>query len=429
MKAELEGMSAVLLTAIDTYATEVAGAAIVYDSHSHPYFFADTNANGQLDDGEGKYVNWTARLLKAAYNYQYYQKDPGAFAHNPKYLVEVLHDSIADLNAALTTPVAFSGARSDAGHFDGTSETFRHWDAEGDVPSSCSKCHGGAEGLHFYLDHGISAAVEPANGMKCVTCHANVPGYGLVEVADVTFPSGEVVDFGAKDNLCATCHSGREAKATVDAAIAANKLGFKNVHYLPAAAVLAGSAAKVGYELDGKTYAGAWDHYGGAGAASCNFCHGAVSTEHSFQVADNANACKGCHAASDVHAIRLAAPDLDGDGNKTEPLGDELATLADALYAQMQVVGTAAATPLAYDDHSYPYFFKDTNGNGVVDPDEAASSNGFKGWTPDLMKAAFNFQLYNKEPGAWAHNFAYIGQLLYDSIELLGGDVSTYKRP
>jgi hypothetical protein len=45
------------------------------------------------------------------------------------------------------------------------------------------------------------------------------------------------------------------------------------------------------------------------------------------------------------------------------------------------------------------------------------------------MKAAHNFQIWVKEPGAWAHNTNYIAQLLIDSIEDLGGDVSSFKRP
>jgi len=84
------------------YAANVAGAAIVYDGHSHPYFFKDANANGQKDEGEGSYAAFTPRLLRAAYNYQYAQKDPGAFAHNGKYVIQVLYDSIADLGAKVT---------------------------------------------------------------------------------------------------------------------------------------------------------------------------------------------------------------------------------------------------------------------------------------------------------------------------------------
>ena len=41
------------------------------------------------------------------------------------------------------------------------------------------------------------------------------------------------------------------------------------------------------------------------------------------------------------------------------------------------------------------------------------------------MKAAYNYQLSRKEPGAWAHNFDYVAQLLFDSVADLGGSVTT----
>jgi hypothetical protein len=46
-------------------------------------------------------------LLRAAYNYQWAQKDPGAFAHNGQYIVQVLQDSLEDLGvdvAGMTRP-------------------------------------------------------------------------------------------------------------------------------------------------------------------------------------------------------------------------------------------------------------------------------------------------------------------------------------
>ena len=45
------------------------------------------------------------------------------------------------------------------------------------------------------------------------------------------------------------------------------------------------------------------------------------------------------------------------------------------------------------------------------------------------MKAAFNYQMSRKEPGAWAHNFNYMAELLYDSVEDLGGSVAGLVRP
>jgi hypothetical protein len=83
--------------ALQAYAADTAGVALIYSSTSYPYFFADANANGAIDEGEGAYASWTPTLLRAAYNYQYSQKDPGAFAHNGKYVIQFLYDSLADL--------------------------------------------------------------------------------------------------------------------------------------------------------------------------------------------------------------------------------------------------------------------------------------------------------------------------------------------
>ena len=36
------------------------------------------------------FKSWTARLVRATYNFQLARKDPGAFAHNAKYVIELL---------------------------------------------------------------------------------------------------------------------------------------------------------------------------------------------------------------------------------------------------------------------------------------------------------------------------------------------------
>ena len=56
-------------------------------------------------------------------------------------------------------------------------------------------------------------------------------------------------------------------------------------------------------------------------------------------------------------------------------------------------------------------------------------ANRFTAWTPALMKAAHNFQISLKEPGAWAHNFDYMAQLLYDSAVDLSGAGQGMRRP
>ena len=85
---EVETIHEALYAAIQDYAANVIGTPIEYNAHAYPYWFTA--------DGE-RYGNWTPRLLQAAYNYQYGAKDPGAFAHNGKYIVQVLYDSLADV--------------------------------------------------------------------------------------------------------------------------------------------------------------------------------------------------------------------------------------------------------------------------------------------------------------------------------------------
>ena len=135
--SEIAGMQDTLYKGIQEYAKTVAGAPIVYDAASYPYFLADADEDGKADvDDKGaaiSYKSWTPRLLKAAYNYQTSVKDPGAFAHNAKYIIELLYDSTADLNEKLGTIDMSMMQRNDPGHFAGNTEPFRHWDEEGEV--------------------------------------------------------------------------------------------------------------------------------------------------------------------------------------------------------------------------------------------------------------------------------------------------------
>ena len=438
---ELEGLRDRLLTAIRTYATGEGFGAICYSAAVYPYWFKDSDDNGSCSAEEAafpnRYATWTPRLVRAAYNYQVSLKDPGAFAHNAKYIIQLLHDATSDIATALGQPALIgSSQRDDFGHFNGASEAARHWDAGEQVDATCSKCHGGSDGFRFFLKYGVGTTVaEPDNGLDCATCHDSFgTQFSLVQVAQVTFPSGITIKSDdSTTNMCSTCHSGRESKSTIDAQIAANKLGFRNVHYLPAAAVRQGTAAKVGYEYDGRTYAGLWSgHPGGDG---CNSCHSGSLTQHTFLPSDNFATCKTCHLTAatlaDIRSPTLHGVDYDGDGNANEALADEVTGLGVVVLARMNDVVTAAGgTGICYDANAYPYFFIDLNGNGSCDgAAEATFANSFKAWTPALMKAAHNFQMSQKDPGAWAHNFNYIAQLLFDSVDDLGGSTTGLIRP
>ncbi len=437
---EIDGLREMLYQAIQAYASEVAGAAIVYDQQTYPYFFIDTNANGAVDEGEAVfpngYKNWTARLLKAAYNYQVSTKDPGAFAHGGKYIIQLLYDSIEDLNQAISAPVDLSNAhRIDRGHFAGSEEAFRHWDEDGEVEAACAKCHS-ATGLPLFLKEGVTISQPISNGLNCATCHDDLSTFTRRAVNDVKFPSGAVLTFGeANDsNLCINCHQGRESKASVDAAIGdlgddevSERLSFRNPHYFAAGATLFGAEANGAYMYAGKEYNGRNLHV--AGFDTCLGCHDAHGLAVKFE------ACSSCHpmvkSAEDLKLIRMSTDtDYDGDGDAGEGIAGELETMAEMLYQAIRDYAAAQGLPaIVYHPYAYPYFFVDTNGNGEADADEANFGNRYASWTPRLLRAAYNYQWFMKDPGAFAHNGKFMLQVLYDSLQDLGVNVSNMNRP
>jgi hypothetical protein len=373
--------------------------------------------------------------LKAAYNYQVSVKDPGAFAHGGKYIIELLYDSIEDLNGALATPIDLSEAnRVDDGHFAGSEEPFRHWDEDGEVSATCSKCHS-AGGLPLFLKDGSTISQPLANGFKCTTCHQSIslvngqleaPRY---EVAEVEFPSGAVIDSGDPNmNLCMNCHQGRTSTVTVNEATEGidddtvdEALRFLNVHYFAAGATRFGTEAKGAYEYEGKEYVGFFEHI--SDFDGCTECHSTHGLD--VQVAECGDCHDGVETVEDLRTIRESDEDFDGDGNTDEGLAEEIDTMREALYAAIQdYAKNEVGTAIAYNTSANPYFFIDTNGNGEADPDESNSDNRYATWTPRLLRAAYNYQYSTKDPGAFTHNGRYILQTLYDSLEDLSTQVS-----
>lgn len=445
---EIEGLQELLYQAMQVYAAEVAGTPIVYDSHAYPYFFVDTDGNGELDEGEAVFPNaykaFTGNLLKAAYNYQVSLKDPGGYAHNPKYIIELLYDSIESLNAQIAEPVDLAEAeRDDPGHFDATVEAFRHWDADGEVPGTCARCHT-ADGLPIYLKNSVNIASEPSASLTCTTCHDSLTEFTTYISNTVTFPSGARLSFGEEEpaNLCLNCHQGRESTVSVNRAITTagvgdddvtDKLTFRNVHYFAAGATLFGSEAMGAYQYADKDYNGRNFHV--EEAQICTDCH----YKHELNI--RVSLCGDCHdnveTQADVRLIRADADDkepvdYDGDGDTDEPIADEIASFQVALLTAIQAYATeTAGAAIAYDAHSHPYWFIDTNGNGTADTDEVNGGNRYVAWTPNLLRAAYNYQYSQKDPGAFAHNPDYILQALYDSLESIGGAdaVANFTRP
>lgn len=441
MGEEIAGLQEILYAQIQKYAKDKAGAEIKYDAATYPYFLGP--------DGKA-YPKWTPRLLKAAYNYQVSIKDPGAFAHGNKYIVQLLHDSIEDLGGDVTKL-----ARDDAGHFAGNTMAFRDWDeANRTVPFGCVKCHT-AEGLPTFIQNGGSivvtatgstvttgvGAMPASNGFQCSTCHNEAKWPETYTVASVTFPSGKTVSLGGKDadgkfvadksNLCILCHMGRESTVSVNNAMKGKEedtvdpkapISFKNVHYFAAGATLFGNDVMGAYQYADQKYVGLSVHP----VTKCVDCH----DKHALEV--KADTCKACHAdAAKPEDIRNKddVTDYDGDGNTTEGIKGEIDTLTEALYTSIQKYADGKGTPLVYDTTAYPYFFADKDKDGKADKDDKGVAVSFTSFSPRLLKAAFNFQYVHKDPGAFTHNPKYVIEFLYDSIKDLKGDVSKFKRP
>lgn len=446
---EIEGLQEILYGMLQAYARDVGGTPIVYDSHAYPYFFIDSNDNGETDADEAAFPNaynaFTPALLRAAYNYQVSLKDPGGYAHNPQYHIQLLHDSIMDLGMQMTEmPEELALlVRDDPGHFMSTAAAFRDWDEDGEVPGRCARCHT-EEGLPFFIENGVNIAVEPSSSLACSTCHDSLVDFTLYVTDEVPFPSGAAISFGEGDenNLCLYCHQGRESTVSVNNAIRAagvgddevsERLTFRNIHYFAAGTTLFGAEAQGAYQYEGREYSGRFMH-DGEEAMTCTDCHDSHTGENDIAL------CVECHEQVDeddptsVRLIRMVEDveviDYDGDGDAEEPIHDEIIALEEALLVAVQAYAAdVVGTPIAYDSHSHPYWFIDTNANGVADPEEVNGDNRYATWTPTLLRAAYNYQYIAKDPGGYAHNADYELQVLYDSIEAIGGDVSTYTRP
>ncbi len=112
IRSDIRTNAARLLDMIEAYASDVVGVPLVHDGTRYPYFFTDANGDGVIDETDGEtiaYDAWTPRSLRTAYNWKLVTADPGNYAHNPAYALQLLHDSIEDLAEPLGTDMQALG--------------------------------------------------------------------------------------------------------------------------------------------------------------------------------------------------------------------------------------------------------------------------------------------------------------------------------
>jgi hypothetical protein len=322
-----------------------------------------------------------------------------------------------------------------SGHADYHSPSFTHWNAEGAVPENCAACHSEPGFLDFLGTDGSEAGVvnQPAaiNAViGCASCHVSA-AHALDAVA---LPSGVELTGLGPNATCTVCHAGRasgervaQVTAEIEEDTVSPDLAFINVHYGIAAAVMAGGDGRAGFHYPGRTYAGRFAHV--PGADTCVACHEPHTTEVATEV------CLTCHrGVTELRDIRMRAADHDGDGSNAGGVHAEIAGLHARLYDAIRAYAAeVAGVPIAYSKDAHPYFFADPDGDGEVARGGGEGPARYQNWTPRLLKAAYNYQVVAKDPGGYAHNPAYLMQLLHDSLESLSErvavDMGALRRP
>ncbi len=447
--AAIQTLLVELYAAIQDYADDL-GFPIVYDDHAYPYFFNDLNGNGMGDPDEinygNRYVQFDAALLKAAYNYQVGEKEPCGYIHNGTYVQQILYDSTMDIDGS---PSVIAPGRTGfdvdnasatqqwqlSGHGDRYGEAFRHWDEDGEVPTSCAKCHSTPGYLDFLEDGTVDEAAALGSTIECLACHESANLFantrtnwdaqddaGSGPLLDVEFPSGETASLDGPSNMCMACHQGRESgddvQAVIDDDAGVGPYTFINIHYYPAAATMFGGDVRGGYEYAGEDYDGQNTFPAHPGTyKTCVGCHMDSDANHTWE--PSLDTCTACHGGTSFETLGF------GVGQAYDDIQVMLGELLDSIqtYAT-DVIGV----DIGYDSHAYPYFFKDLDGDGEIGEDEANFGNRYVDFDATLLPAAYNYQVGQKDPCGYIHNADYIRQLLYDSISDLG-DTSSVDRP
>ena len=346
-----------------------------------------------------------------------------------------LEDPVAPTPTPVPTPMSYNDLWESSPHADEDAEAFRHWDEANpqEIPVTCAQCHSRPGFLDFLGVDGTAVDVVDSpkpigTTITCYVCH-NEATYTL---DSVTFTSGEWIGGLGPEARCITCHQGRGSTETVDKSI--EKLGleedtpsvdllFINSHSTSAATPF-GSEVHGAYEYTGMNYHGRFNR--GQEFFACTRCH----EQHSLEL--KIETCSECHTfdGTDPKNIRVNTTDFDGDGNISEGAFYEVEQFKSKLLEAIQVYAKDVVdVPIVYDLSLYPYFFLDTNGNGLADPEEVNAENRYNSWTPRLLKAAYNYNYAMHDAGAFSHNSTYILQALYDSLADIDGDTTGMTRP
>lgn len=311
-------------------------------------------------------------------------------------------------------------AWSVSAHADSEATAFSRWndDDPPEIPTNCAKCHS-TTGYHDFLGEDGSTAGQvdkPApvgTTVECEACHNDTS----LDKDHAVMPSGNQLDGLGGNADCMECHQGRASGVQVAEVTNGlpddtvnTEISAPNLHNRAVGPTQYGGQAIGGYEYPDQTYAGRYPHV--TSFNTCSECHDA----HSLDV--DAQRCSACHpdvrGSADFPTIRISNIDYDGDGDTIEGMAGEIETMQ--LKLQLAIDRYTAKTEGV---ESIVLTSRFTN--------EAGDS--YTTWTPRLMRSAFNYVYSDKDTAGYAHNPHYMLQLLYDSIEDMGGTLSGLIRP
>ncbi len=339
-----------------------------------------------------------------------------------------------------------------------------HYDWKASNRQACQRCHT-TSGAVTYLDtliaggtYGTGNIAATANStapemLQCQGCHTDNKGtlrnpgaltvtyYGDAQaLADFVTTAAVPVTYPdlAGSNICLSCHVGRESGSSIKASTKAftNGTSFINSHYLSAGGTV---FAQTGYTY--YTATATSDPY----ANPSFYKHDTIGLAASKNIGGSNGPCVGCHmtstadAATNYGSHRFLPVQKDSAGaitamtttvcanchaGKYSMTPAELEHQMTLFNAGIGVLKDMLANSGFYFVNTSPYFYTTAAGTAAQTVWGSSKAVGQQN-----MGAAFNYNLLEHDPGAYAHNRYYAKRLIYDSIDWLDDKTMNHSVP
>ena len=93
-----------------------AGTHDVVYNESQDRWYVDEDDSGDYTSGDTRWRKWDEHFSRALYNLAFLHDEPGYYAHNPKYVLQLLYDTIDNLDEEYgsVTPTGLNGSPNGA---------------------------------------------------------------------------------------------------------------------------------------------------------------------------------------------------------------------------------------------------------------------------------------------------------------------------